>query len=154
MYQLLSGRNSGILSFHKKHITINMINISYEFGLITQFVANGVIYYPELVTFTFPQIETSSRNENSLQVPRTRQRRRLVFTNPKRHHRAELSLFSYSVVCQNLALCCSLSLNSLTGKQVLARSSARALETHRFHCTYVRIVQKISRRGTSTILPS
>ena len=49
-------------------------------------------------------------------------------------------------------------LNSLTGKSVLARSwfspADRALKTHCFHSTYIEIVRKISRRPTSTILPT
>ena len=49
-------------------------------------------------------------------------------------------------------------INSLTGKSVLARSwfspAPRALKSHRFHSTYVGIVQITSRRPTSTILPT
>jgi len=48
--------------------------------------------------------------------------------------------------------------NRNTGKSVLARSrfspAARVLKSHRFHSTYVGIVQKTSRRPTSTILPT
>ena len=51
-----------------------------------------------------------------------------------------------------------LGINSFTGKLVLARSrfspAARALKTHRFHSTYVGIVQKTSRRPTPIILPT
>ena len=56
MYQLVSEKNGDIISFLEKHITVSVINISQEFGLITQFVADWVIQYPNLVNFTFPQL--------------------------------------------------------------------------------------------------
>ena len=49
-------------------------------------------------------------------------------------------------------------LNSLTGKSALAHSrfspAARALNTHRFHFTYVGIVHKTSHSPTFTIIPT